>query len=124
MTEISKAHRSRRLRATPIIRRMVQETALRVDDLIYPLFAVPGIGVKREIASMPGVYHHSIDTLVRECAEVASLNIPAILLFGLPETKDEQGSGAWDENGIVQRAVRAIKKETPNLVVITDVCLC
>ncbi len=121
---MNKAHRSRRLRAAPMLRRMVRETALSADDLIYPLFVAPGTGVKREIGSMPGVYHHSIDTLVRECAEVAGLGIPAILLFGLPETKDEQGSGAWDENGIVQKAVRAIKKEAPNLIVITDVCLC
>jgi len=103
---------------------MVRETALSVDDLIYPLFVAPGAGIKREISSMPGVYHFSVDTIVRECAEVAGAGIPAVLLFGLPETKDERGSGAWDENGVVQRAIRAIKKETPELVVITDVCLC
>ncbi|HEX5322414.1 MAG TPA: porphobilinogen synthase [Capsulimonadaceae bacterium] len=124
MTEINKAHRSRRLRATPILRSMVRETALSIDDLIYPLFVAPDTDVKREIGSMPGVFHHSVDTLVRECAEIQSLGIPAILLFGLPEEKNEQGSGAWDEKGVVQRAVRAIKKETPDLVVITDVCLC
>lgn len=124
MSEMNKHHRSRRLRATPQLRRMVRETALSVDDLIYPLFVAPGEGVKREIKSMPGVFHFSVDTIISECEEVAGLGIPSILLFGLPEAKDERGSGAWDENGIVQRAVRAIKAHTPELLVVTDVCLC
>jgi porphobilinogen synthase len=100
---------------------MVRETHLSADDFIYPLFAVPGRGVRNEIGSMPGVYHLSVDHLVRECHDVASLGILSVILFGLPESKDETGSGAWIENGIVQRAIRAIKTD---LFVITDVCLC
>lgn len=117
-------HRARRLRATPAIRRMVRETTLDIGDLIYPLFAVPGEGVRSEIASMPGVYHLSVDMLVEECRKVSEAGIPAVLLFGLPEQKDERGSGAYASDGIVQRAVRAVKKALPDLVAITDVCLC
>jgi len=116
--------RLRRLRYNSIVRDMVRETYLHKNDLIYPLFAVPGKGIKNEVRSMPNVYQMSIDVLVEECKEVRSLGIPAVLLFGIPEQKDEVGSEAYDEHGIVQKAVRAIKKEVKDLLVITDVCLC
>ena len=116
--------RLRRLRYNSIVRDMVRETYLHKNDLIYPLFAVPGSGVKNEVRSMPNVYQMSVDVLVEECKEVAALGIPAVLLFGIPEHKDEVGSEAYAEHGIVQEAVRAIKKEVKNLVVITDVCMC
>ena len=118
------ANRLRRLRGTTAMRRLVRETALQIDDLIYPLFVKPGEGAKTPIASMPGCFHFSPDTVVEEAAEVAKLGIPAVLLFGLPEGKDPQGSGAWAETGAVQQAVRYIKKGQPDLMVITDVCLC
>jgi len=117
-------HRLRRLRRTPALRRMVRETTLAADHLIYPLFVVPGEGVRREIASMPGCFHLSVDQLVEESGVVADLGIPAVLLFGLPEHKDALGSGAYDPDGIVQRAMRALKAARPELVVIGDVCLC
>ena len=116
--------RFRRLRYNPIVRDMVRETVLSKNDLIYPLFVVPGKKVKNPVKSMPGVFQHSIDTLVDECKEVRDLGIPAIILFGIPEHKDEQGSEAYDPNGIVQKAIRAIKKEVNDLVIITDVCMC
>jgi len=116
--------RLRRLRYNSTVRDMVRETNLTKNDLIYPLFAVPGSGIKNEVKSMPGVFQMSIDVLVQECKEVEQLGIPAVILFGIPEHKDEVGSGAYDANGIIQQAVRAIKKETKKLVVITDVCLC
>ena len=116
--------RLRRLRYSPLVRDLVRETELSKNDFIYPLFAVPGENVKKEIRSMPGVFQMSIDILVEECKEVASLGIPGVILFGIPDHKDEVGSGAYDENGIIQKAVRAIKKEVKNLLVITDVCLC
>jgi len=116
--------RFRRLRYNSIVRDMVCETVLSKNDLIYPLFVVPGEKVKNPVKSMPGVFQHSIDTLVDECKEVRDLGIPAIILFGIPEHKDEQGSEAYDPNGIVQKAIRAIKKEVNDLVIITDVCLC
>lgn len=116
--------RLRRLRYNSIVRDMVRETVLTKSDLIYPLFAVPGSRIKKEVKSMPGVFQMSIDILVQECKEVESLGIPAVILFGIPENKDEIGSGAYDSNGIIQQAVRSIKKETQKLVVITDVCLC
>ena len=116
--------RPRRLRRTDLLRSMVRETRLSPSNFIYPLFACPGEGVKREIGAMPGNYQMSVDHIVRECAEVASLGIPAVLLFGLPESKDSDASGAYAEDGIVQRAVRAVKREVPDLLVITDVCLC
>ncbi|MDH4229189.1 MAG: porphobilinogen synthase [Nitrospirota bacterium] len=116
--------RPRRLRRTESLRRMVRETRLSPDDFIYPLFAVPGEGVKNEVVSMPGVYQMSVDQIARECEEVRALGIPAVILFGIPEHKDATGSGAWDDNGVVQQAVRAIKKTVPELTVITDVCLC
>ena len=116
--------RFRRLRYNPIVRDMVRETVLSKNDLIYPLFVVPGEKVKNPVKSMPGVFQHSIDTLVDECKEVRDLGIPAIIIFGIPEHKDEQGSEAYDPNGIVQKAIRAIKKEVNDLVIITDVCMC
>ncbi len=116
--------RFRRLRYNPIVRDMVRETVLSKNDLIYPLFVVPGEKVKNHVKSMPGVFQHSIDTLVDECKEVRDIGIPAIIIFGIPENKDEQGSEAYDPNGIVQKAIRAIKKEVNDLVIITDVCLC
>ncbi|MDP2301057.1 MAG: porphobilinogen synthase [Ignavibacteria bacterium] len=116
--------RLRRLRYNPILRDMIGETTLTVNDFIYPLFAVPGEKVKNPIKSMPGVFQLSIDMLVEECKEVASLGIPAVILFGIPEHKDEVGSDAYSPNGIIQRAIRAIKAEVKNLLVITDVCLC
>ncbi len=116
--------RTRRTRMTEGLRSMVRETALTVNDFIYPLFVMPGSNVRNEIRSMPGVFQLSVDTLVEECREVRDLGIPAVILFGIPEHKDETGSSAWDENGIIQRAVRALKKEVPGLVVITDVCMC
>lgn len=116
--------RHRRTRMNPIIRSMVRETELSKNDFIYPLFVVPGNKFKKEVSSMPGVFQMSIDEIVRECAEVKNLEIPAIILFGIPEHKDEVGSGAYDPDGIIQKAVRAIKKEVPELYVITDVCLC
>jgi len=117
-------YRPRRLRKNENFRRMVRETSLSVDDFIYPLFVAPGQGFKKEISSMPGNYQMSIDLIVEEAREVKDLGIPAIILFGIPEYKDEAGSEAYDEEGIVQRAIRAIKKEVPDLLVVTDVCLC
>ena len=116
--------RLRRLRYNPLVRDMVRETILTKDDFIYPLFVVPGEKIKKPISSMPGVFHMSVDTLVEECKEVASLGIPAVILFGIPEHKDEVGSDAYNPNGIIQQAVRAIKANVQNLLVITDVCLC
>jgi len=116
--------RLRRTRMTALLRSMVRETELSKNDLIYPLFVCPGKKVKREVSSMPGVYQLSVDEVVKECSAVAKLGIPAVILFGIPEAKDEVGSGAYDRRGIVQQAIRAIKKEVPELLVITDVCLC
>ncbi len=117
-------HRLRRLRASESLRRLVRETHLEPSQLIYPLFVCPGEGIRREIASMPGNYQLSVDEVVKECAEVRSLGLGGVILFGIPESKDEAASGAYAEDGIVQRAVRAIKKEVRDLVVITDVCNC
>ncbi len=116
--------RPRRLRGSSALRRMVRETHVTTDDLVYPLFAAAGRGVKREIGSMPGNFHWSVDRLVGEAEEIAALGIPAVLLFGLPESKDPAGSGAYADDGVVQEAVRAIKAAVPELLVITDVCLC
>jgi porphobilinogen synthase len=116
--------RFRRLRMTETLRSMVRETELSKKDFIYPLFVVPGNKVKKEVRSMPGVFQLSIDEVVKECRDVQSLSIPAVILFGIPQQKDEMGSGAYDEEGIVQMAVRAIKKDVPELIVMTDVCLC
>ncbi len=117
-------YRPRRLRRNENLRRMIRETRLSVDNLVYPMFAVPGKGIKDPIASMPGQYHLSTDNLVRAAKEAAGLGIPAIMVFGLPEKKDPLGTGAYARDGIVQRAVRELKSALPDLVVITDVCLC
>src|SRR3990172_2491973 len=116
--------RLRRLRRLPALRRMVQETWLRPDDFIYPLFVAHGRDLKEEITSMPGCYHFSPDTLAQEAHEVHALGIPAVLLFGLPAYKDPVGSDAYQRDGIVQQAVATIKDAVPDLIVITDVCLC
>ncbi|MEK7878455.1 MAG: porphobilinogen synthase, partial [candidate division NC10 bacterium] len=116
--------RPRRLRESPLLRRMVREATLQVDDLIYPIFAVPGRGVREPIPSMPGQSRLSVDELVKEAKDVAGLGIPAVLLFGVPTSKDPRGSEAYADDGTVQQAVRAVKDTIPDLLVITDVCLC
>jgi len=116
--------RFRRLRHNPIIRDLIGETSLTMNDLVYPLFVVPGDNVKNPVKSMPGVFQLSIDNLVEECKEVRGLGIPAIILFGIPEHKDEKGSEAYAPDGIIQRAIRAIKQELNDLLIITDVCMC
>ncbi|ACV62136.1 Porphobilinogen synthase [Desulfofarcimen acetoxidans DSM 771] len=116
--------RFRRLRASDGIRGLVRENRIHSADLIYPLFATYGQGIKRPVGAMPGVYNFSIDMLLEEIKEVVELGIPAVILFGVPEIKDASGSGAYAEEGIVQQAVRAIKRSYPDLLVVTDVCLC
>ncbi|MDH4070504.1 MAG: porphobilinogen synthase [Ignavibacteria bacterium] len=118
------AARLRRLRMNPAFRAMVSETRLAAADLIYPLFVVPGKGIRNEVSSMPGVFQLSVDELVIEAEEVRGLGIPAVILFGIPEKKDEVGSEAYNENGIIQTALQTLKKQVPELVLITDVCLC
>jgi len=118
------SYRMRRLRRTPAIRNMLRETTLKMDDLIYPLFVIAGENVKNPISSMPGCFQLSIGNLLGEVREVVSLGIPAVLLFGIPSHKDSAATGAYDPEGVIQMAVRAIKDEFPDLVVITDVCLC
>ena len=117
-------YRPRRLRESALLRRMVRETVLRIDDLVLPLFAVHGRGIREPISSMPGQARLSIDELLKECKDAASMGIPAVLLFGLPQEKDPRGSEAYAEDGIIQQAVRAVKETIPDLLVITDVCLC
>jgi porphobilinogen synthase len=117
-------YRPRRLRKNENFRRMLRETALSVNDLVYPLFVVEGKGVKKPISSMPGNFQLSIDNLVKEVEKTKELGIPALLLFGIPDKKDEVASGAFARDGIVQRAVRRIKEKVPDILVITDVCLC
>ena len=117
-------YRPRRLRKSALLRKMVRETVLRTDDLVLPLFVVHGRGVREPISSMPGQARLSIDELLRECKDAASMGIPAVLLFGLPQEKDPRGSEAYAEDGIIQQAVRAVKETIPDLLVITDVCLC
>jgi porphobilinogen synthase len=117
-------YRARRLRRTPGIRRMVRETFLRVDDLIYPMFSAFGDNIRKEIPSMPGIYQQSIEHIVAEAKEVHELGIPAVILFGIPEEKDPLGQDAYSDEGIIQRTVRAIKDAVPELMVITDVCMC
>ena len=114
----------RRSRANESLRRLVRETHLAPDDFILPLFACPGEGVRRAISSMPGNFQLSVDELVKECAQALKLGIGGVILFGIPETKDELASGAYADDGIVQQAVRAVKRELPKLLVITDVCNC
>jgi porphobilinogen synthase len=116
--------RPRRLRKNETIRRMVRETSLSPDDFIYPLFVTYGKNVRKEIKSMPGCFQESVDSIVKHAKEVYSLGIPAVILFGIPEHKDEIGSGAYDPHGVVQKAIRAIKNKIPELQVITDVCMC
>ncbi len=118
------SYRPRRLRKNTAFRRMVRETDLTVNDLIYPMFVIHGKQVKNEISSMPGNFQLSVDNLVKEARKVHGLGIPAVILFGIPKTKDEVGSGAYDEKGIIQTAVKALKDKVPDLMVITDVCLC
>jgi porphobilinogen synthase len=118
------SYRPRRLRSSPALRRLVCETQLSASQLVLPLFARPGKRVRREIAAMPGVYQLSPDELLREAERAHKLGIPAVLLFGIPDKKDEKASGAFAKNGIVQQTVRLLKKELPSLLVITDVCLC
>jgi porphobilinogen synthase len=117
-------HRLRRLRSSEAMRSLVRETRLHPSQFILPLFACPGEGVRREISSMPGNYQMSIDAIVEECEQVASLGVGGVILFGLPESKDDRASGAYADDGIVQRAVRSIKKALPGLLVLTDVCNC
>ncbi|MBI2192863.1 MAG: porphobilinogen synthase [Planctomycetes bacterium] len=116
--------RLRRLRAHEALRRMVQEAALSADDLILPLFVRPGRGERRPISSMPGHYQFSVDELVKEAEEAHHMGVPAIILFGIPESKDEAGSRAYDPAGIIARAVESVKRAVPDILVITDVCLC
>ncbi|HWR15027.1 MAG TPA: porphobilinogen synthase [Terriglobales bacterium] len=116
--------RLRRLRRNEAMRNFVRETRLTPDSFVYPLFVCPGEGVRKEVRSMPGVFNLSVDEAVKEARVVKSLGIPSVILFGLPESKDEQATGAWADDGIVQRAARAIKSEVPDLLLMGDVCLC
>jgi len=117
-------YRPRRLRQNEKLRELVRENTLNVSDFIYPLFVCPGRNVKRAVSSMPGVSQMSADVIVKECAEVASLGIPGVMLFGIPEKKDPLGKEAYSNGGVVQTAVRKIKEKVPGLLVMTDVCLC
>jgi porphobilinogen synthase len=116
--------RLRRLRRTDTLRALVRETRLSLDDVVMPLFACPGEGVVRPVTGLDGIAQRSVDEIVRESAELASLGVRAVILFGIPEEKDEEGSGAWEADGIVQRALRALRAEVPGLTLVTDVCLC
>ena len=117
-------HRPRRLRRNEALRGFVRETRLSASGMVYPMFACPGTNVRKEVSSMPGIYQQSVDQIVEECREVAGLGIPAVILFGLPEHKDELGTEAADAHGAVQRSIEAIRKAKFNLLVIADVCLC
>src|SRR4030042_1585943 len=116
--------RLRRLRRSETLRALIRETRVEIGDLIYPLFVVEGNRIKQEISSMPGQYRLSKDLLPKEVEDIARLGIPAIILFGVPQKKDEVGSSAYHPKGVIQQAIRAIKKATPEMLVITDVCLC
>jgi porphobilinogen synthase len=118
------AYRPRRLRRNSNLRKLLAETKLSVDDFIYPMFVMPGKNKKVPVSSMPGIYKQSIDNLIKEIREVKKLGIKAILLFGIPERKDEIGTEGYDENGIIQKAIREIKKKVKDIIVITDVCMC
>jgi len=118
------ATRLRRLRRTGALRSLVRETRLTPEAFVYPLFVCPGEGVRKEVRSMPGVFNLSVDEAVKEADEAHALGVPALILFGLPEKKDEVATGAWEDDGIVQRAARAIKSEVPEMLLIGDVCLC
>ncbi|HET9621577.1 MAG TPA: porphobilinogen synthase [Kofleriaceae bacterium] len=117
-------YRPRRMRRTESLRRLVRETRLSVDDFVYPLFCVPGSGVEKPIGSMPGQFNLSVDKATEHAARAHDLGIPAVLLFGIPEHKDAVGSEAWKDNGIVQKAIRSIKKQCPDLTVMVDSCFC
>jgi porphobilinogen synthase len=116
--------RSRRIRGKEVFRRMVRETSVSASDLIYPMFSAFGKGIRKEVSSMPGVYQQSIEYIVEEAQQVHELGVPAVILFGIPETKDAVGSDAYADCGIIQETIRAIKKQVPGLAVITDVCMC
>jgi porphobilinogen synthase len=116
--------RPRRTRRTDALRRMVRETTMSADNFIYPLFVVPGSGVRNEISSLPGQFHLSVDQVVKEAESAAQLGVPAVLLFGLPSKKDDVGSEAWHPEGVVQKAIRVLKKELPQLTVAVDTCFC
>ena len=118
------ATRLRRLRRTDTLRALVRETSLSLDDVVMPLFACPGESVVRPVAGLPGIAQRSVDEIVREAHELTAAGVRAVLLFGIPESKDADGSGAWDDDGIVQRALRALRAEAPGLTLLTDVCLC
>src|SRR6266566_6097174 len=118
------AHRLRRLRRTEPLRALVRETRLTPESLVYPLFVCPGTGIRKEVRSMPGVFNLSVDEAVKEVREARALGVSAVILFGLPEKKDEVATGAWAKDGIVQEAARAIKSEVRDVVVMGDVCLC
>lgn len=124
MTSSFPATRLRRLRGSAALRSLVRETELRLDDLVMPLFVVPGEGVRRSLDGLPGIIQLSVDELVVECADLKALGIPGVILFGLPEEKDDLGTGAYADDGIVQRALRALREEVPGLLRLTDVCLC
>jgi porphobilinogen synthase len=117
-------YRARRIRGKEVFRRMVRETSLSVNDLIYPMFSAFGSGIRKEVSSMPGIYQQSIEHIVAEAQEAFELGVPAVILFGIPEAKDAVGSDAYAEHGIIQETIRALKKNVPELVVITDVCMC
>jgi porphobilinogen synthase len=117
-------YRMRRMRRTPTLRRMVREARVSPDNLVLPLFVVPGTGVRKAVGSMPGVFQTSVDELLRDAATAWELGVPAVLLFGIPDSKDESGASGHADDGVVQQAVRALRRELPDLVVITDVCLC
>jgi len=116
--------RLRRLRRTAELRNLVSETRLTPDSFVYPMFVCPGEGVRKEVRSMPGVFNLSVDEAVKEAREAHALGVPSVILFGLPDKKDEVATGAWEENGIVQRAARALKREVPGVILVGDVCLC
>lgn len=117
-------YRARRIRGKEVFRSMVRETALSTNDLIYPMFSAFGKGIRKEISSMPGIYQQSIENIVEEAQEAYELGVPAVILFGIPEQKDAMGSDAYSDTGIIQETIRALKKDVPNLAVITDVCMC
>ena len=118
------ATRLRRLRTSDTLRALVRETSLSLDDVVMPLFACPGEGVVRPVEGLPGIAQRSVDEIVREASALSRTGVRAVLVFGIPETKDAEGSGAWDDDGIVQRALRALRAEVPGLTLLTDVCLC
>lgn len=117
-------HRLRRLRRTPQLRMMVRQTHLRLEDLVWPMFVRPGQGIRKPIVSMPGQFQVSTDVLLEQCQQATEVGIPAVLLFGIPEEKDAIGSASWDDDGIVQQAIRCIKGRFADLIVITDACFC